>query len=73
LPWREDVIIMGSFLPAWFDIWVDDEFPVFVGAGEDIGCWGCGENGEGECDACVEESVECGEESSRLVVVGPPC
>lgn len=55
-------------LPAWFDVRVDDEFPILVGTAKDISRRRCRDGG-GEGDACEEKSKEGGEKSGRLVVV----
>ncbi|KAF5861709.1 hypothetical protein ETB97_012660 [Aspergillus alliaceus] len=55
-------------LPAWFDVRVDDEFPVLVGTAKDISRRRC-RNGRGEGNTWEEENKKSDEKSNRPVVV----
>ncbi|KAB8232612.1 uncharacterized protein BDW43DRAFT_311997 [Aspergillus alliaceus] len=55
-------------LPAWFDVRVDDEFPVLVGTAKDVSRRRC-RNGRGEGNTWEEENNKSGEKSNRPVVV----
>ncbi|KAE8394865.1 hypothetical protein BDV23DRAFT_179254 [Aspergillus alliaceus] len=55
-------------LPAWFNVRVDDEFPVLVGTAKDVSRRRC-RNGRGEGNTWEEENKKSGEKSNRPVVV----